>query len=149
MSIDLRQYIPPEYEHEWKNFRYRGYTLEELLKMPMDEFIKLLPARQRRSLKRGLKEEHRKLLEKIRKARQLMAQGKKVVIKTHCRDMIILPEMVGLTIHVFNGKEYVPVFITPWHIGHYLGEFAPTCKKVEHGSPGLKATRSTLHLSLR
>jgi len=138
--------IPPE---EWGTFRYRGYTLDELLKMPMDEFIKLLPARQRRSLKRGLKPEHRKLLEKVRKAKRLLAQGKKVVIKTHARDMIILPEMVGLTIHVYNGITWIPVFISPWHIGHYLGEFAITCKIVQHGEPGLRATRSSLHIAAK
>jgi len=138
--------IPQE---EWKSFRYRGYTLEEILKMPMEEFIKLLPARQRRSLTRGLKPEHRKLLEKIRKAKKLMAEGKRVIIKTHCRDMIILPEMVGLTIYVYNGITYIPVHISPWHIGHYLGEFALTCKIVQHGEPGLKATRSTLHVGAK
>ena len=138
--------IPPE---EWKSFRYRGYTFEQISKMSMEEFIKLLPARQRRSLLRGLKPEHRKLLEKIRKAKKLMAQGKKVTIKTHCRDMIILPEMVGLTIHVYNGITYIPVYISPWHIGHYLGEFALTCKIVQHGEPGLKATRSTLHVGAK
>ena len=132
-----------------KEFRYRGYTLDELLKMSFDEFIKLLPARQRRSLKRGLTEAQRKLLEKIRKAKKLMAQGKKVVIRTHVRDMIILPEMVGLTIHVYNGKEFVPVHIMPEMIGHYLGEFAPTCKIVKHGEPGLKATRSSLHIAAK
>ncbi len=137
--------IPPE----WKKFRYRGKTLEELLEMPMDELINLLPARQRRSLKRGLTEAQVKLLAKIRKARQLMAQGKRVVIKTHVRDMIILPEMVGLTIAVYNGKEFIPVKITPEMIGHYLGEFSPTCKRVQHGEPGLKATRSSMFVSLK
>ncbi|MCG2870187.1 MAG: 30S ribosomal protein S19 [Vulcanisaeta sp.] len=136
--------IPQE---EWKGFRYRGYTFEEISKMSMEEFIKLLPARQRRSLLRGLKPEHRKLLEKIRKAKKLMAEGKKVTIKTHARDMIILPEMVGLTILVYNGITYLPVTISPWHIGHYLGEFAMTTKIVQHGEPGLKATRSTLHIA--
>jgi small subunit ribosomal protein S19 len=138
--------IPPG---EWSTFRYRGRALDELLRMPMDEFIKLLPARQRRSLKRGLRPEHKKLLDKIRKAKRLMAQGKKAVVKTHCRDMIILPEMVGLTIHVHNGITYIPVFISPWHIGHYLGEFAITCKLVQHGEPGLKATRSSLHIAAK
>jgi small subunit ribosomal protein S19 len=57
--------------------------------------------------------------------------------------------MVGMTIHVYNGKEYVPVEIRPEMIGHYLGEFAPTCKKVEHGEPGLKATRSSMFLPLK
>ncbi len=134
---------------EWKKFRYRGKTLEELLTMPMDEFIKLLPARQRRSLLRGFTPAQRKLLEKIRKARAMIKQGKKVVIKTHVRDMIILPEMVGLTIAVYNGKEFIPVKITPEMIGHYLGEFSPTCKRVQHGEPGLKATRSSMFVALK
>ncbi|ADN51784.1 30S ribosomal protein S19 [Vulcanisaeta distributa] len=136
--------IPQE---EWKGFRYRGFTFEEISKMSMEEFIKLLPARQRRSLMRGLKPEHRKFLEKVRKAKKLMAEGKKVTLKTHARDMIILPEMVGLTIAVYNGITYLPVTISPWHIGHYLGEFAITSKIVQHGEPGLKATRSTLHIA--
>ncbi len=142
--------VPPVIpEEEWRTFRYRGFTFEELLKMSMEEFVKLLPARQRRSLMRGLKPEHRRLLEKIRKAKKLLAEGKNVVIRTHCRDMIILPEMVGLTIHVYNGITYIPVYITPFHIGHYLGEFALTCKIVEHGEPGLRATRSTLHIAAK
>ncbi len=134
-------------QDDWGTFRYRGRTLEEILKMPMDEFVKLLPARQRRSLRRGLKPEHRKLLEKVHKAKRLMAEGKKVVIRTHARDMIVLPEMVGLTIHVYNGIAWIPVYISPWHIGHYLGEFALTTRIVQHGEPGLKATRSSLHIA--
>mgnify|MGYP001626354401 CR=1 FL=1 len=132
-------------------FMYRGYTLEQLLAMPLDKLAEVLPARQRRTLRRGLKPEHRKLLEKVRRARRAMAEGEKKqpTIRTHLRDMIILPEMVGLTIHVHNGKEYVPVEIRPEMIGHYLGEFAPTCKKVEHGEPGLKATRSSMFLPLK
>jgi len=136
-----------------REFLYRGYTLEQLLEMPLEKLAEVLPARQRRSLRRGLKPEHRKLLEKIRKVKRLMSEGKvkgrQPVIKTHLRDMIILPEMVGLTIHVYNGKEFVPVEIRPEMIGHYLGEFAPTCKKVEHGEPGLKATRSSMFLPLK
>ena len=132
-----------------KEFRYKGYTLEELQRMPMDEFIKLLPARQRRSLLRGLTEAQRILLEKIRKAKKAVKEGKKVVIKTHVRDMIILPEMVGLTIHVYNGKEFVPVEIKPEMIGHYLGEFAITCKPVKHGAPGIGASRSSMYVPLK
>ena len=132
-----------------KEFTYKGYTLEELQKMPMDEFIKLLPARQRRSLLRGLTDAQRILLEKVRKARAAMKEGKKVVIKTHVRDMIILPEMVGLTIHVYNGKEFVPIEIKPEMIGHYLGEFAITCKPVKHGAPGIGASRSSMYIPLK
>lgn len=121
-----------EFPPEWKKFKYRGKTLEELLEMPMDEFIELLPARQRRSLKRGFSEPQRKLLEKIMDARQAIEKGKKVKIRTHVRDMVILPMMVGLTIEVYNGKEFVPVKIVPEMIGHYLGEFSHTTKIVQH-----------------
>ncbi|NHV60459.1 MAG: 30S ribosomal protein S19 [Candidatus Verstraetearchaeota archaeon] len=132
-----------------KEFTYRGYTISQLANMPMDEFIRLLPSRQRRSLMRGLNPEQRTLFENIRKAKLQAAKGKKVVIRTHCRDMIILPEMVGLTISVHNGKEFVPVEIIPEMIGRYLGEFAITTAKVTHGAPGLKATRSSMFVPLK
>ncbi|MCR6623534.1 MAG: 30S ribosomal protein S19 [Candidatus Verstraetearchaeota archaeon] len=132
-----------------REFTYRGYTLQQLLEMPMDKFVTLLPSRQRRSLKRGLTPQQRILLEKIRDAKKLMSEGKNVKIRTHCRDMIILPEMVGLTIHVHNGKEFVPVEITTEMIGHYLGEFAITNKRVVHGTPGLRATRSSMYVPLK
>lgn len=138
--------IPPE----WKRFTYRGKTLEQLLEMSMDELIRLLPSRQRRSLLRGFTPSQRILLEKIRRARAKSGSQKKpVVVKTHVRDMIVLPEMIGLTIAVYNGKEFIPVKIVPEMIGHYLGEFSPTCRQVVHGEPGLKATRSSLHLALK
>jgi len=157
VALDIE--IPPE----WKKFRYRGRTLEELLNMPMDQLLELLPSRARRSLLResspeiqqrrmemGIKESPRlKLLRKVMEARELLKQGKKVRIRTHVRDMIILPVMVGLTIEVYNGKEFIPVRITPEMIGHYLGEFAPTTKIVQHGEPGLKATRSTLFVAMK
>ncbi|MCE4604111.1 MAG: 30S ribosomal protein S19 [Aeropyrum sp.] len=135
---------------EWKKFRYRGRTLEELLKMNLEELAQLLPARQRRSIRRGLTPQQEKLLLKIRKIRRRVEEGrlkKLPVIRTHVRDMIILPEMVGFTIAVYNGKEFIPVKIVPEMIGHYLGEFSPTTKIVQHGEPGLKATRSSLHVA--
>lgn len=133
-----------------REFRYRGLTFEELQALTLDKLTNVLPSRQRRTLKRGLKERHRKLVEKIRKAKEIKEKtGKQPVIKTHVRDLVILPEMVGVTIQVHNGKEYVPVTIRAEMIGHYLGEFAPTCKKVEHGEPGLKATRSSMFLPLK
>ncbi len=119
---------------------YRGYTLEELLKMPMDEFVKLVPARIRRSLKRGLTHRQKKLLEKLRKGK---------TPRTHARDMPVLPEMVGKTVYVHNGKEFVPVEITEEMIGHYLGEFVFTRKRVLHGKPGVGASRSTKHIAAK
>jgi small subunit ribosomal protein S19 len=136
-----------ELRPEWKRFRYRGKSLEELLSMSLDEFVQLLPARERRSLMRGLTPAQRKLLNKIRTLRK--AGKSDVMIKTHVRDMIILPEMVGLTIAVYNGKEYVPVRVTPEMIGHRLGEFSHTTKLVHHGEPGLKASKSSLHIAAK
>jgi small subunit ribosomal protein S19 len=132
-----------------REFTYRGYTLEQLQSMSMDEFITLLPSRQRRSLHRGLSLEQRTLLENVRKAKEAMRKGGNITIKTHVRDVIILPEMVGLTIHVHNGKEFVPVEIKPEMIGHYLGEFAVTNKPVKHGTPGIGASRSSMYVPLK
>lgn len=131
-----------------KEFMYRGYTLDQLKQLPMDEFIKLLPSRQRRSLLRGLTPQQKILLEKLRKLRK-GEEGEKNVLKTHCRDMIILPEMVGLTILVYNGKEFLPVKIRPEMVGHYLGEFSSPIKKVVHGTPGIGASRSSMYVPLK
>jgi small subunit ribosomal protein S19 len=117
--------------------------------MSMDEFINLLPSRQRRSLHRGLTPEQRILLEKIRKTRESLKSGGNVVVKTHVRGMIILPEMVGVTILVHNGKDFVQIEIKPEMIGHYLGEFAITNKPVRHGTPGIGASRSSMYVPLK
>ena len=124
-----------------KEFTYRGKTLEELKKMSINEFKELLPARQRRSLKRGLNDQQKIFLKKVR--------NKEEGIETHCRGMIILPEMVGFMIKVHNGKEFAAVRITEEMMGHYLGEFAITRHKVEHSAPGIGATRSSASLSVK
>ena len=78
-----------------------------------------------------------------------MKEGQKTVVKTHARDMVILPEMVGVIVLVHNGKEFYAVEITPEMIGHYLGEFAITNKPVKHGSPGIGASRSSMYVPLK
>ncbi len=128
---------------------YRGHPLSELVKMSMDELIELLPSHRRRTLKRGLPQRHKKLLMKLRAARKAQRKGKDVIVKTHCRDMVILPEMVDLTIGVHNGKEFIRVKILPQMIGHVLGEFAITNKRVQHGSPGIGATKSSAYVPLK
>jgi len=132
-----------------KEFSYRGHSLESLAAMSMDEFINLLPSRQRRSLQRGLTAEQRTLLEKLREAKEAQKQGKDVTLKTHVRDLIILPEMVDAKIAVHNGKEFVAMTIRPEMIGHYLGEFAITNKPVRHGTPGIGASRSSMYVPLK
>lgn len=124
-----------------KEFAYRGKNIEELKNMSLNELASLLPARQRRSLKRGLTEQQKILLSRIKK--------NKVNIKTHCRDMVILPEMIGKIIKVYNGKEFAPVTIVDEMIGHCLGEYALTRRRVEHSAPGIGATRSSASLSVK
>lgn len=129
-----------------KEFTYRGKTLEELQKLSMEELAKLLTARQRRSLKRGFNDAEKRLLEKIKKFKE----GKrKKPVKTHCRDMIILPSMVGMTIHIHMGKLFNPVLMEPEMIGHLLGEFTMNRKKVAHSAPGIGATRSSAGASVK
>ncbi len=133
-----------------KVFKYRGYTLEELQQMPLDNVIDLFPSRQRRALKRGFLPRQKKVLEKIRKLKKEENKGGRPrIIKTHCRDMIVLPEMIGLTFGIYNGKEFTEVTMQPEMIGCYFGEFAPTRKRVEHGDPGMGATRSSMFVPLK
>ena len=132
-----------------KEFIYQGHTLEGLQGMSMDEFIRLLPSRQRRSLQRGLTREQRVLLENIRSIEGTSTEEPKKAVKTHVRSMIVLPEMVGVTVLIHDGKEFVAVEINPDMIGHYLGEFAITNKMVRHGSPGIGASRSSMYVPLK
>ena len=121
---------------------YRGKTLEELKKMNLEEFSRLLPSRERRSLLRGLTERQKKLLEEIRKDPTKFH-------RTHERDMVILPEMVGVKLGVYNGKEYKPLEINFDMIGHRLGEFVLTRERVIHSAPGAGATRGSRHIPLK
>jgi small subunit ribosomal protein S19 len=132
-----------------RRFLYRGKNLDELRQMGMDDFIQLLPSRQRRSVLRGMPRRQKKLLKKLKRAKRALKEGKDIVIRTHNRDMVIFPEFIGITIGVHNGLQFIPVKISPDHIGHYLGEFAPTSKQVRHGSPGVGATKSSQFVPLR
>jgi len=129
-----------------REFKYRGYSLEQLQGMSFESFLGLLPSRQRRSLNRGISDEKKKLIEETRLAKD----GKiKNPIKTHARDMVILPYMVGLNIQVHSGREFVALEIKPEMVGRYIGEFVITNKKVVHGTPGIGASRSSLYVPLK
>ena len=129
-----------------KEFRYRGFTVEQLNGMSTEAILQLLPSRARRSLNRGISDDKRKLLEDVRSQKDGKLEGQ---IKTHARDMIVLPVMVGATVSVYTGKEFLVVQIKPEMIGHYLGEYAITKKKVVHGTPGIGASRSSLYVPLK
>lgn len=117
---------------EDKIFTFRGKTLEELQKLSIEEFSLLLPSRERRKINRGFTEQEKIFLD------NLNAGVKK--LKTHCRDMIVLPVMVGKKIPIYNGKAFVEVLIVPEMLGMRFGELVPTRKIASHTSMGAKKT---------
>jgi len=126
-----------------KIFTFRGKTAEELQKLSLEEFAKMVPSRQRRALlKRGLTEDEKKVFRKFRKNRTKF-------IKTQTRDMVIVPEMVGLKFGIHNGKEWVTTDIKAEMVGHRLGEFSQTRKRVLHSAPGTGATKSSKYVPLK
>ncbi|WAC05488.1 MAG: 30S ribosomal protein S19 [Methanoregula sp.] len=124
-----------------EEFTYRGYKIDELKAMGLTELLPIMPARARRKVVRGLSRGEETLLGKIRDGDQK--------IRTHLRDMIVLPEMVGRTIEIYTGKEFVKVEFQPESVFHYLGEFALTRKRVTHGSAGIGATRGSKYVPLK
>lgn len=117
-----------------KEFSFQGKSIEELKKLTLKEFAQLIPSRQRRYLLRGLSDEQKILMRNLEKSN---------TVETHCRDTVIIPMMVGKTIKVHRGNEFVPVLIEPEMVGHALGEFALSRRKVEHHAPGIGATKSS------
>ncbi len=124
-----------------KEFSYRGKSIDELKKMSIKEFSKLIPSRARKSIKRGFTSEQKKLIEKI--------ETNQNNIKTHVRDMVIIPLMLDKKIMIHTGKEFIPIIIQPEMLGHFLGEFALTRKRIQHNAPGVGATRSSASVSVR
>ena len=134
-----------------KEFTYRGYEVEELKAMPLwpseedpsaPSVVTLLSSRARRSILRGLSSENEHFIDRVRRS-----TGR--TIRTHRRDVPILPEFVGKRIAVHNGQNFVEIDVKPEMIGHYLGEFALTRKSVTHSGPGVGATRSSSHVALK
>ena len=128
-------------------FTYRGHTLDELQEMSLDEVAELLPARQRRTINRGLTVQQEKLLEAASEADPQETANDP--IRTHLRDMPILPSFVEKTFEVYTGQSFERVRVEPEMIGHYLGEFQLTRNSVEHGQAGIGATRSSKFVPLK
>jgi small subunit ribosomal protein S19 len=77
----------------------------------------------------------------LRKVEKMQASGKKQPIKTWSRRSMVLPEFVGLTFAIHNGRQHLPIFITENMVGHRLGEFAPTRTFKAHGNSAAKAEK--------
>ncbi|KAK9179771.1 hypothetical protein WN943_028976 [Citrus x changshan-huyou] len=149
----------------FKKFSFRGVDLDALLDMSNDELVKLFSARARRRFQRGLKRKPMALIKKLRKAlgvslsiqssghgrmkREAPPGEKPEPVRTHLRNMIIVPEMIGSIIGVYNGKTFNQVEIKPEMIGHYLAEFSISYKPVKHGRPGIGATHSSRFIPLK
>jgi len=124
-----------------KEFYFRGKTIEELNNLSVKEFSGLLKSRQRRFIKRGMTDEEKRFIEKVRNA------GPDDYIKTHKRHIPVMPCFVGKKIGIYQGKDYVSVIIQPEMLGHRLGEFTLTRKRTVHSAAGLGATRGSKNVS--
>ena len=124
-----------------EEFTYRGFKIDELQAMGISELLPLMPARARRKIVRGFSRGEETLLAKIREGDEK--------VRTHLRDMIVMPEMVGKSIEIYTGKEFLKVEFQPESVFHYLGEFALTRKRVAHGSAGIGATRGSKYVPLK
>ncbi|KAH9879081.1 ribosomal protein S15 [Plenodomus biglobosus] len=134
----------------FRKFSYRGVDLDQLLDLGSEELRDLVHARARRRFNRGLKRKPMGLIKKLRKSKQEAKPNEKPdLVKTHLRDMIVVPEMIGSVIGVYSGKEFNQVEIKPEMVGHYLGEFSISYKPVKHGRPGIGATHSSRFIPLK
>jgi len=134
----------------FRTFSYRGVELDKLLDLRNEEFVELVHARARRRFQRGLKRKPMGLIKKLRKAKKEAPPNEKpTVVKTHLRDMIIVPEMIGSVVGIYNGKVFNSVEIKPEMVGHYLAEFSISYKPVKHGRPGIGATHSSRFIPLK
>ena len=120
-----------------KQITFRGKTIEELKTLSVREFAKYVKSNERRSILRQFQE----LEEFINLAKRKLSKGKKV--KTHKRSLVIVPEMVGMKVQIYNGQNFIPLEITGEMLGHRFGEFALTRAKIKHGKAGVGSTKGT------
>jgi small subunit ribosomal protein S19 len=126
-------------------FNFRGKTTEDLQKVSIEEYSKLVTARQRRQIKR-MPEEYKALIARVNEAKKA---GSTKAIKTTLREALILPSWVGMKFGIHDGKEFKEFTISNEMLGHRLGEFSFTTKRVVHSAPGIKATRGSKFLAVK
>ena len=126
---------------------FRGLEESQVKDMGMEEFLTLLTARERRTLQRlNQNPRLKKLMETARKVKK---ENPGKVIKTHVREAVIVPDWLGLSFSVYNGKEFKKVDITINHLGKRLGEFSHSTGRVAHSGPGVGATRGSKFVPLK
>jgi small subunit ribosomal protein S19 len=120
-----------------KAFTFRGKTIDELKTLDVREFAKYLKSRQRRAVLRQFQE----VEDFVSRAKKKIEKNKS--IKTHKRNLVVVPQMIGMKIQIYNGKEFIPIEIQKEMLGHRFGEFSLTRTKVKHGGAGLGATKGS------
>jgi small subunit ribosomal protein S19 len=120
-----------------KQFTFRGKTTEQLKELDVREFAKHVKSRTRRAVLR----QFQTIENFVSRAKKKAEKNKP--IKTHQRRMIIVPQMIGMKIQIYNGHEFIPVEITGQMLGHRFGEFSATRGKVKHGAAGIGSTKGT------
>ncbi|KAG6992239.1 40S ribosomal protein S15 [Fusarium oxysporum f. sp. conglutinans] len=149
-EYDAEQAAELKRKRAFRKFSYRGIDLDQLLDLSSDQLRDVVHARARRRINRGLKRRPMGLIKKLRKAKQEAQPNEKPdLVKTHLRDMIVVPEMIGSVIGIYSGKEFNQVEIKPEMVGHYLAEFSISYKPVKHGRPGIGATHSSRFIPLK
>lgn len=126
-----------------REFAFRGQSLPRLKEMSLPELAQVLPSRARRSIRRGFTVEVQRFMERMRET------APEKVVRTHCRDALVLPEHVGRRVAIHNGREFKEIELRPEMIGHYLGEFSLTRRFEKHSGPGVGATRSSKFMPLK
>ncbi|XP_023320191.1 40S ribosomal protein S15 [Eurytemora carolleeae] len=147
---DEAQLADMKKKRTFRKFTYRGVDLDQLLDMNHEQLMELFPCRIRRKFSRGIKRKPMALIKKLRrKKKEAPPNEKPDVVKTHLRNMVVVPEMTGSVVGVYNGKTFNQVEIKPEMVGHYLGEFSISYKPVKHGRPGIGATHSSRFIPLK
>merc|ERR1711874_807790 len=137
-SADAADAMEKRKRRAFRKFTYRGVDLDQLLDFSPEQLMELFCCRARRRYSRGLTRKPMTLVKRLRKAKkEAPPMEKPEVVKTHLRNMIIIPEMIGSIVGVYNGKTFNQIEIKPEMIGHYLGEFSIPYKPVKHGRPGI------------
>ncbi|CAK9049027.1 40S ribosomal protein S15 (S12), partial [Durusdinium trenchii] len=149
-DLTLEEQAALKKKRTFKKFSYRGIDLDKLLDLTHEELMKMVHARARRRFNRGLKVKPMALIKRLRKKKKEAAvMEKPEMVKTHLRNMIIVPEMIGSVVGVYNGKTFTTVEIKPEMIGRYTGEFSITYKPISHGRPGIGSTNSSRFIPLQ
>jgi len=126
-----------------KEFTFKGKNMQELNELSIDQFADLCDSRIKRSLKKGV---DKKIMKKVRIVK---GNPKAKPIRTHRRDLIIIPEMVGIRFAIHRGNTFETLEVTEKMLGHYVGELVFTRKRLQHGKAGIGATKSSTAITAR